>query len=71
MCNHRHVFDALSLQALAVKVMKGIYDPLPSFYSKFINDLIAVMLQIKAQNRPTCEQILNFLENKQVTFDKT
>jgi serine/threonine protein kinase len=64
-------FRGTSMKSVYEKVMKGIYDPLPSFYSKFINDLIAVMLQIKAQNRPTCEQILNFLENKQVTFDKT
>jgi serine/threonine protein kinase len=64
-------FRGTTMKSVFQKIMKGIYDPLPSFYSKFMNDLINVMLQIRPNNRPTCEQILDFLENKQVSFDKS
>jgi hypothetical protein len=34
MCNHKHVFEALNLNSLAVKVMRGIYPPVSEEYSK-------------------------------------
>jgi len=46
MCNHRHAFDAQSLNGLAVKILKGSYPPITPTYSKQLRDLISKMLSI-------------------------
>jgi serine/threonine protein kinase len=58
MCSLRHAFDAQSLNALAVKVLKGNYPPLSSNYSKGLRDLVAKMLSVNPKDRPTVVQVL-------------
>jgi NIMA (never in mitosis gene a)-related kinase len=58
MCNQKHVFEALSLNALAVKVMKGIYSPISSEYSRELRALVDEMLSQNSKNRPSIFEIL-------------
>jgi hypothetical protein len=37
----------------------GVYDPIPSIYSKDLSNIIGMMLQTNPNNRPTCDQLLS------------
>lgn len=59
MCNLRHAFDAQSIHGLSVKILRGSYPPINTMYSKGLRDLIAKMLSVKPQQRPSILDILN------------
>ena len=69
-CNRRHAFDAENLNGLAIKILKGNYNPIDSQYSKPLRALIDQMLNIKPANRPTIEEILDkaFIKKKLVAY---
>lgn len=48
-------FRADSPDKLFKRIMTGIYDPLPSCYSKELNDLVKSMLSMSQKSRPTCK----------------
>jgi serine/threonine protein kinase len=52
------VFEALSLNALAVKVMKGIYAPVSAEYSRELRSLVDEMLSHNPKARPSIIEIL-------------
>ena len=58
MCNHKHVFEALSINALAVKVMRGVYAPVSEIYSQNLRSLVDEMLAQNPKNRPSILEIL-------------
>jgi serine/threonine protein kinase len=58
MCSLRHAFDAQSINALAVKVLKGNFAPLANNYSKGLKELVGKMLSINPKDRPTIVQVL-------------
>ena len=58
MCNHKHVFEALSINALAVKVMKGAYAPISECYSQNLRNLVDEMLSQNPKKRPSIIEIL-------------
>ena len=59
MCNLRLPFEATNYNALALKIMKGLYPSITPTYSKQLRDLITCMLAPKPQNRPTIIDIIN------------
>ena len=52
-------FRADSMEGLFKKVINGSYPRLPKEYSKDFSIIIAQMLQVKADKRPSCEELLN------------
>lgn len=58
MATLRHAFDADTLKLLVLKILRGIYPPLPNSFSKDLRDLVANMLQKDANRRPSINQIL-------------
>lgn len=52
-------FEAQSYNALAIKIIKGLYPSITPTYSKQLRDLITSMLSKKPQNRPTIIDIIN------------
>ena len=52
-------FRANDMQGLFRKVQKGVFDKIPSHYSKDLFDIIALCLQISPSARPSCDQLLN------------
>ena len=44
---------------MSVKILKGTYPPINSMYSKGLRDMIAKMLSVKPQQRPSILDVLN------------
>ena len=75
MCSLKPPFDASSLHFLALKIVRGVYNPLPRQLSQSIRSLIAKLLKTDQNRRPTIHEILkepiirnrikNFLSEKQ------
>ena len=51
-------FNASSLSSLSLKIIKGVYPPLPRSYSKDLIDLVKRCLSINPKQRPGVESIL-------------
>jgi serine/threonine protein kinase len=58
-CNRNHAFSAQSINGLAVKILKGDYNPLNEFYSQELRDLIISLLQVEQDARPSLEDIMS------------
>jgi len=58
MCTLLPPFRAQSMQGLATKVQKGIYDRIPQLFSADLNQMVKSCLQVVPSNRPTCEKII-------------
>ena len=58
-------FRAENMEALFRKVMKGKYPEINKKYSNKFDNVISYMLQLKPENRPNTQQILNMPEIKQ------
>jgi NIMA (never in mitosis gene a)-related kinase len=66
-------FRATSTAGLSQKVTRGVYDPLPNYFSKDLSNAVKACLQIKPSNRPSCEKILatpGLLNNMTGTLEK-
>jgi hypothetical protein len=55
----KHAFEAGSITALARKILRGRYEPLPDAYSEPTRRLVAAMLQLKPSARPPVAAILS------------
>lgn len=53
LCTLKHPFDAQSISALATKILKGVYEPVPMAYSRNIRLLVKKMLTLAPEGRPT------------------
>jgi len=51
-------FDATSLPMLSLRIIRGSYNPVPNNFSKEIRSLIAMMLQVDANRRPSINDLL-------------
>ena len=51
-------FRATSMQGLANKVTRGVYDPISSRYTADLQQMLKSCLQVNPANRPSCEKIL-------------
>ena len=52
-------FDAGSLPMLALRIMKGNYNPLPNSFSKDLRNLVNSLLTVDPHKRPTINEILS------------
>ena len=59
LCALRPPFDAPSIHLLSMKIVRGIYNPIPSSYSPEIKSLIKSMLEIRIDLRPDVNKILS------------
>jgi NIMA (never in mitosis gene a)-related kinase len=58
LCALRPPFKGTSLENLYKNVTRGVYDPIPSIYSKELATMIGLLLQVNPSNRPDCDMIL-------------
>eukprot|EP00658_Telonema_sp_P-2_P046262 TRINITY_DN3437_c0_g2_i2.p1 TRINITY_DN3437_c0_g2~~TRINITY_DN3437_c0_g2_i2.p1 ORF type:complete len:286 (+),score=63.33 TRINITY_DN3437_c0_g2_i2:229-1086(+) len=54
----RHAFEGNNMRGLVVKILRGIFPPISSKYSRNARDLVALMLAKDPRKRPTVGQIL-------------
>jgi NIMA (never in mitosis gene a)-related kinase len=52
-------FTAKDMKSLYQRVIKGVYSKIPQQYSSDLSNMIASLLQVDPQRRPTTEQILH------------
>ncbi|GIQ84835.1 hypothetical protein KIPB_006406 [Kipferlia bialata] len=54
----RHAFDASNMKGLVMKILRGVYPPIPRHYSDDLRDLLASMFQRRPGSRPSVNKIL-------------
>lgn len=57
LCMLKHAFESSSLIGLVYKIVSDHYEPIPSFYSQELNDLIRRLLMKGADHRPSINEI--------------
>mmetsp|Transcript_14672 Transcript_14672/g.34949 ORF Transcript_14672/g.34949 Transcript_14672/m.34949 type:complete len:645 (+) Transcript_14672:90-2024(+) len=57
-CSNKYPFDATNLAQLALKITSGSFSPLSPKYSPQLHHLVASMLQIEHEHRPTAQEIV-------------
>ena len=62
LCTLKPPFNAENLKYLALKIVKGIYNPIPAQYSKDLRRLIEVLLKKDVNSRPTVNEILSIIK---------
>jgi len=58
LCALRPPFDAQTLPQLAMKIVKGQYNPIPSHYSRELRNLVACLLELNPSKRPSVHDVL-------------
>lgn len=65
MCCLKMPFDGNNIANLSLKIIKGQYNPIPSFFSKELRGLIMNILNVDESKRPTIDEILSTNKIKQ------
>lgn len=65
LATHRHAFEANSMKGLIGKILRGIYPPISSRYSKDLKNLIDICLQKDVRKRPSVFELLEMKYIKQ------
>ena len=58
LCALKPPFDAPSIHLLSMKIVRGIYNPVPSHFSPELKSLIKQMLEVRIEMRPDVNKIL-------------
>lgn len=58
LCTLKHPFTAANQAGLILRIVRGVYDPIPSVYSKDLHDLVSKCLQRETRKRPSVFEIL-------------
>lgn len=58
LCALKPPFDAPSIHMLSMKIVRGVYNPVPSSFSLEIKNLIKSLLEVRAERRPDVNKIL-------------
>jgi len=58
LCTLKHPFTGMNQAGLILRIVRGKYEPIPSFYSKDLSDLIANWLQRDTRKRFSIHEIL-------------
>lgn len=58
LCALKPPFDAPSIHLLSMKIVRGVYNPIPAQYSPELKNLIKQMLEIRTEMRPDVNKIL-------------
>lgn len=61
LCALRPPFDAPSIAALGMKIVKGVYPPIPPHYSRELKSLVSQLLSADPMKRPRINSILRTL----------
>ena len=58
MCALKPPFRANDMEGLYKKVQKGVFEKIPTRYSKDLQLMISACLQVNPSQRPSCQQLL-------------
>ena len=70
MCALKPPFDGASLHMLSMKIVRGVYNPLPSHFSQGLKNLVKECLNTNPNRRPTVNGILKMplIQNRIKTY---
>jgi NIMA (never in mitosis gene a)-related kinase len=70
LCTLKHAFDAANMNQLLMAIIRGRYTPIPSTYSKELQDLVDRMLTKEPEKRPTINEVLKtpFIRDRLAQF---
>jgi NIMA (never in mitosis gene a)-related kinase len=68
MCAGHPPFRGESMQQLFGKIIKGYYDPIPTFYSKELSSIISNLLKINSVDRPYVEEVMHCIRKKKLEY---
>ncbi|KAJ3221211.1 Serine/threonine-protein kinase Nek8 [Clydaea vesicula] len=54
----RKIFEGTNLPSLVLKIMKGVYDPIPAHYSQDLRELIGWMCRLDPEKRPQMRDLV-------------
>lgn len=58
LCTLKHPFTGANQAGLILRIVRGKYEPIPSFYSKDLADVVAKCLQRDTRKRPSIHELL-------------
>eukprot|EP00933_Yihiella_yeosuensis_P048592 TRINITY_DN4487_c1_g1_i1.p1 TRINITY_DN4487_c1_g1~~TRINITY_DN4487_c1_g1_i1.p1 ORF type:complete len:400 (-),score=81.63 TRINITY_DN4487_c1_g1_i1:202-1380(-) len=58
LCMLKHAFESQSLMGLVYRIIQERYEPIPSFYSKELSELVGVLLTKSVASRPNADELL-------------
>ena len=58
LCTGKHPFEAQNQAALALKIVMGKFQDIPSFYSKDLRWLVKTCLEVDYKRRPSIHYLL-------------
>ena len=58
MCTLKRAFEAPTLPALVLKIMRGTFHPLPAHYSSSLREFLDSLLALDPNNRPTLSRVM-------------
>lgn len=58
LCTLKHPFTGANQAGLILRIVRGKYEPIPSFYSKDLADIVAKCLQRDTRKRPSIHELL-------------
>ncbi|XP_065181599.1 serine/threonine-protein kinase Nek1-like isoform X1 [Sycon ciliatum] len=66
----KHAFEGRDMRNLVLKIVRGVYPPLPSKYSRDLRQLLAQMLARSSRERPSVNKILRtpFIQRRIESF---
>ena len=59
LCTFKHPFEAKHQGGLILKILNNKPEPINSYYSKELSNLIFILLDKNSKSRPSCVEILN------------
>jgi len=68
-CSLKHAFDARDMNGLAMKIIRGKFNPIPRDYSKSLRELVNALLSKNPATRPDLKKVLQ-LEFLQPNVDR-
>ena len=59
LCALKPPFDAPSIHLLSMKIVRGVYNPVPNNYSSDMKSLIKLLLEVRPEKRPDVNKVLS------------
>lgn len=59
MCTYKHPFTGANQAGLILRIVRGKYEPIPSFYSKDLAEIVGKCLQRDTRKRPSIQDLLD------------
>ncbi len=64
-CNKKVPFNGESIHQVFNKIIKGMYEPIPVYYSSELREIINMLLQVNPNDRPNIDKVIHILRRRE------